>query len=186
MPAKKNTKVRQVNLVPQEDLSSSTSGKVLLWIVSTFRVILIITELFVIGAFISRFWLDAKNTDLSEEMKDKKNIITSLSTFEEDFKDVQNRLVVFDSYKENEGVINDNIRSFISYKPSGVSFESISADLDKVVVVANSVSEIELQQFLVNLKSEDMFENIKLSGVTMEKYGSTIKFTITAGIKREI
>lgn len=186
MPAKKNTKVRQVNLVPQEDLSSSTSGKVLLWIVSTFRIILIITELFVIGAFISRFWLDAKNTDLSEEMKDKKNIITSLSTFEEDFKDIQNRLMVFDSYKENEGIINENIKTFISYKPDGIIFESISADLDKVVVVANSVSEIELQQYLINLKSEDNFENIKLSGVTMEKYGFALRFTITASVKREL
>ncbi len=186
MPAKKKFKLRQVNLIPQEGLSSTTSGKIILWILSTFRMILIITEIFVIGAFISRFWLDAKNTDLSEEIKDIKSVIESLSSFENDFKDVQNRLVIYNSYKENKGKINTDIKTIISYKPEGIYFESIHADINKISISAISPSEIEIEQYLVNLKSSNNFENIKFGGITFDKDRSNMKFSINVDVKREI
>ncbi len=186
MPAKKSTRTRQVNLVPQEGLTSTTSGKILLWILSTFRIILIVTELFVIGAFISRFWLDAKNTDLSEEMKEAKSAISSLSSFEDNFKDIQNRLSIFNSYKENKDKINTSIKTIISYKPEGISLESIHADLDKITLSATSLSEIEIQQYVVNLKSSNSFENVKLGNIALGKYGSAIGFSISVDVKREI
>lgn len=184
--AKKRIKTRQVNLIPQEGLSSTTSGKILLWVLSTFRIILIITEIFVIGAFISRFWLDAKNTDLSEQMKEAKSVISSLSSFEEDFKDVQNRLTIFNSYKEDNGKINSVVKTMVSYKPDGVFFESINADAGKIAVSAIAKSEIEIQQYMVNLKSSSAFENVTLSNVALEKGSSSIKFSISVDVKREI
>jgi Tfp pilus assembly protein PilN len=186
MPAKKKIKSRQVNLIPQEGLTSTTSGKIILWVLSTFRIILIITEIFVIGAFISRFWLDAKNTDLSEEMKEAKSVISSLSSFENDFKDIQSRLAIFDSYKENKGKINSDVKTAVSYKPDGIYFESINADLNKISISAISRSEIEIQQYMVNLKSSNKFENVNLGNVALDQFGSSFIFSISIDIKREI
>ena len=60
-------KKQQVNLLPEKGFTSTTTGRVLTWILSTFRIIVIVTEIIVMIAFLSRFWLDAQNTDLSEE-----------------------------------------------------------------------------------------------------------------------
>lgn len=183
MSAKKKIKSRQINLVPEEGLSSTTSGRILIWILSTFRIILIVTELIVIGAFISRFWLDAKNTDLSEEMKEAKDVISSLSSFESDFKDIQNRLVIFDSYKENEGKINSNLKTMVSYKPQGINFQSINVDIDKITIAAVSVSEIEVEQYYVNLKASGKFESVDLENISLTKDNSSVNFSITAIMK---
>jgi len=183
MPAKKKIKSRQINLVPEEGLSSTTSGRILIWILSTFRIILITTELIVIGAFISRFWLDAKNTDLSEEMKEAKDVISSLSSFESEFKDIQNRLVIFDSYKENKGKINSNLKTIISYKPQGINFQSINVGFDKITIAAVSVSEIEIEQYYVNLKASGKFESVNLENISLTKDNSSISFSMTANLK---
>ena len=185
MPAKKKIKNKQVNLIPQEGLASTTSGKILLWTLSTFRILLVVTEIFVIAAFISRFWLDAKNTDLSEEMKEAKAVISSLSTFESNFKDVQNRLVVFNSFKENKGKIYSNVKTFISYKPQGVYFESLNADLNKITVTASASNEMDIQQYLVNLKSSNKFNNISLGNIALKKDSTILGFSISAETKQE-
>src|SRR3972149_12172797 len=183
MPAKKKIQTRQVNLIPQEGLSSTTGGKVLLWILSTFRIILIITEIFVIAAFISRFWLDTKNSDITEEMKENKVVISSLSSFEENFKDIQNRLDIFNSYKANEGEIISEIKEITTYKPQGVYFLSIDANLEKISISAISVSEIELQQFFVNLKSGSSYEKVGLGDILLAKENSTINYNICDLVK---
>jgi Tfp pilus assembly protein PilN len=183
MPAKKNIRVREINLVPKEGLESTTSGRFLLWILSTFRIILIITELVVIGAFISRFWLDAKNTDLTEEMRDKKSVIASLSEFEKDFKATQERLAIFDSYKANRGVIASNIKTFTSYKPTGVHFKSINAGLKTITGDAISANEMDIQQYLTNLKASGKFEGIKISHINLLNNNTFFDFSLTVNIK---
>jgi Tfp pilus assembly protein PilN len=185
MPAKKKVKNKQVNLIPQEGLSSTTSGKILLWTLSTFRILLVVTELFVIAAFISRFWLDARNTDLSEEMREAKAVISSLSSFENDFKDVQNRLAIFNSFKENKGEIYSSVKTFVSYKPQGIYFETIHADLQKITISAVSSNEMEIQQYVINLKSSDKFENVILGNIALKKDSTIFGFSINANIKKE-
>ena len=187
MPAaKKKSKSKLINLVPEEGFASTTSGRILLWTLSTFRVVLIITELVVIGAFISRFWLDAKNTDLTEQVNEVKNTIVSLEPFEENFKDVQNRLQIFDSYIQNKDKINSSLKTVVSYKPQGVSFQEINAGLDQISINATAVSEIQIQQYYVNLKASNKFENIRLSNISINKENSSLNFALTADVKTEI
>ena len=65
MPAKKEP---EINLLPQEEFEGSVIGRILKWGLSTFRIIVIIVEMVVMAAFLSRFWLDAKNSDLNEDI----------------------------------------------------------------------------------------------------------------------
>lgn len=186
MPTKKKHKTRQINLVPAEGLASTTSGRILLWVLSTFRLLLILTELFVIGAFLSRFWLDAKNTDLTEEMSDAKSEILALSEFEKDFKDIQGRLSVFDSYKTNNGRLNSSLKTVVSYKPQGIKFESVTVDFEKVSIQAVSVNEVEIQRYLANLKSSGKFDTVSIGNLALTKENSYFTFTVDATFRKEI
>ncbi len=56
----------QVNLLPRERFEYSSLGRFLVWALSTGRLVVVLTELVVIGAFVSRFWFDRKLSDLRQ------------------------------------------------------------------------------------------------------------------------
>jgi methyl coenzyme M reductase subunit C-like uncharacterized protein (methanogenesis marker protein 7) len=77
MPAKK-----EISLLPDEENLNTLSARVLRYLTTIGRVIIILTELAVISAFLSRFWLDRKNADLSETIRQQKAILESTQEFE--------------------------------------------------------------------------------------------------------
>jgi Tfp pilus assembly protein PilN len=185
MPAKiKQKKENQINLLPQEGLSATMQGRVLIWLLSTFRFIIIVTELIVVSAFIGRFWLDAKNTDLGEQIQEDKVVIESYQNFENQFKNLQQRLVIYNAYAESEGKIIDAINSVITSKPPEVTYTSIGADENQITISAKSVSEIGIQQFLVNLKANEKIESVKLGDISASEEGSVFTFNIIVVYKK--
>ncbi len=77
-------KKRRINLLPQEEFAASILGRVLAWLLSSFRAIVSLTEMTVMIAFLSRFWLDAKSADLNELIRQKQPVIASTSDFEKE------------------------------------------------------------------------------------------------------
>jgi len=106
-------KKQQVNLLPEKGFTSTTTGRVLTWILSTFRIIVIVTEIIVMIAFLSRFWLDAQNTDLSEEIEQKKAILVASADFEKEFRQTQERLQIYSGLTLNK-VQNSSVISQIT------------------------------------------------------------------------
>src|SRR3989344_8016651 len=90
MPARKST----LNLLPRSDLDGSWWGRFLKWALSTGRYIIILTEMVVIMAFLSRFKLDRDLSDLAERIEGKKNVLVALSGNENVFRSIQKRLTV--------------------------------------------------------------------------------------------
>jgi len=106
-----------INLLPKEEFITSNLGKVLHWAMNSFRVIVILTELVVMAAFLSRFWLDAKNTDLTDLIKQKQAVIAASADFEKEFKLTQERLKIFSTVAENQGLASSNLDLVTSYLP---------------------------------------------------------------------
>lgn len=88
-------KNKLINLLPQEEFDVSVVGRVLKWAMGTFRIIVIVTEMVVMGAFLSRFWLDAQNSDLNDAIAIKTAQISAQSDFENQFRAIQNKLSIF-------------------------------------------------------------------------------------------
>ena len=86
---------KRINLLPQEEFEASVLGRILRWAMGTFRIIVIITEMIVMGAFLSRFWLDAQNSDLNDQIKISSAQISSQASFEKKFRDVQTKLKIY-------------------------------------------------------------------------------------------
>ena len=71
----------EINLLGQEDLKHTPQGRILNWALTYGRDIMIGTEIVVLLAFISRFSLDRKLTDLKEEISQKiKDLEGSMQT----------------------------------------------------------------------------------------------------------
>lgn len=159
MPRYKN-----INLLPQEEFEASTLGRVLRWGMGTFRIIVILTEMVVMTAFLSRFWLDAQNSDLSDKIKIQSAQISAQSPFETEFKGLQNKLNIFNKITSSDK--STNVIGLISSKvPNGVVLSSISIKSNSVDVTGDSQSEVYTAQLISNLESEKTFKKVELGGI---------------------
>jgi Tfp pilus assembly protein PilN len=155
----------QINLLPQKNFEQTTTGRVLAWILSTFRIIVIVTEIIVMIAFMSRFWLDAKNTDLSDEINDKKAVLAASSSFEREFKDTQTRLAIFSQIIATEEIPSTSFSIITSYLPDNVYLTSLSLAKDLIALQGASPDEMSIQQFLTNLAASGKFKDVNLAGL---------------------
>ena len=121
-PAKK-----QVSLLPTENDPNSLSARVVNWLTTVGRVVIIFTELVVVSAFASRFWLDRTNADLSEALRQQQAILDSTQQFQSDYQNLKTRLSLISKLKKSPnltGVIDTIIKS----TPSSINFTSLKVD----------------------------------------------------------
>lgn len=159
-------KKSQINLLPQEEFESSLVGRTLKWALSSFRILVIITEMVVMAAFLSRFWLDARKSDLGEEIRQKQSIISSQMAFEKDFKDIQARLAVFSELSEGK-IISETLATITSYLPPVVLLSSYTFEED-ITIRGLSPNEANVAQLIANLESSNSFEEVSLTNLSID------------------
>jgi Tfp pilus assembly protein PilN len=169
----------RINLLPKDRFSESPLGRVLAWLLSTFRIIVIVVEMVVMLAFFSRFWLDARNSDLDDEIKTKSAQISAFASFEKQYRVLQERLKIFQALASEERVFSENINLITSLLPSDVFVTSFSLTTNEITVAGISPSERSIAQFMVNLENSNKIESVILIQVdTGEKYEGLIGFTL--------
>lgn len=175
--AKKKKEV--INLLPQEEFAASTVGRILTWLLSTFRMIVIATEMVVMAAFLSRFWLDARNTDLNDLIKQKSAVISSYKDIENTFRATQSRLSIF---KALSSATTDNslFGLMAQSTPLDVILTSTSITNNEVKIAGIGASEQSVSQFIVNLSAQNTFSKVSLNQLSSDKTGNGLVFSITA------
>lgn len=167
-----------INLLPEREFAGTVTGRVLSWIISTFRVIVIATEILVMVAFLSRFWLDAQNTDLNEELDGKKAILSAQQDFEQQFKDTQKRLRIFVNLTNRKSP-SSFISAISQQIPPDVTLTNIDKLPSEITIEGATASERSAQQFVVNLQSTNLFDDISLTEIkTNQLNQGQILFTI--------
>jgi Tfp pilus assembly protein PilN len=175
-------KDEQINLLPQKGYESSTSGRILAWILTTFRVIVIVTEIIVMIAFLSRFWFDAQNSDLNEKLQQKQAVLAASQEFEMNFKDVQNRLKIYSALTKNQSSYSEILSTITEYLPSDMILTKFSVKDENIEIVTTSSNERSVEQFVVNLATMTQIEDVGLIGISTEPDNPTILF-FTIGAK---
>ena len=172
-------KEKEVNLLPQEEFEGSTLGRILKWALSTFRIMVIVTEMVVMLAFLSRFWLDARGTDLNQLIIQKEAVIAAERDFEKEFKNTQKRLRIFANLTSIDVPFAETLKTITSYLPIDSFLTSISFNGDSYQVKGITINEISIAQFIANLKSSQKFKEVSLNGITsFEEVGTSLIFTI--------
>ena len=157
-------KSKSINLLPQEEFDTSIVGRILKWAMGTFRIIVIITEMIVMGAFLSRFWLDAQNSDLNDVIKLESAEITSQASFEKEFRNAQSKLAIIKTITQAQKP-TDSATVITSKLPQDVSLTSITVQDGSVQIKGNAGSEISIAQFIANLQSEKTFKTVELGQI---------------------
>lgn len=181
MPAK-----RELSLLPDSQNVNSPIARALKWVTTVGRVVIVFTELIVISAFLSRFWLDRRNSDLSEVIRQQKAILESTSDFEKEYTVLQKRLkAIKDSYSSRISYHN-HLKTLIDSTSSDIIYNALSFKLseeNKVVATLDLITykEDTIIDFVTNLTVNPDINNVEVHRIEKKpkdtRYHVSISFT---------
>lgn len=176
MPAKKI-----INLLPDKDNQNSFSAKALAWLTTAGRGVIITTELVVVAAFLSRFYLDRKNADLSEILRQQKAVLESTKEFEKDFLQTQSNLKTIKdlksepiNYSQYLDVLKNSLFPEIIINQINIKVDQMPVSLS---LVASSISENSLVNFISTLSENPLVETVTVQGIS--KKTKTVTYEVS-------
>ena len=178
MPAKNIT----INLLGESELGHTPLGRIVSWAVTYGRYIMIGTEIVVLLAFISRFSLDRKLTDLKEEIGQKQDIIQANVQFERDVRSLQDKLTKIKALTSQHVSTLDVLTFFQGNVPSGVYFQSYDLSGNQLTVKAVAGSTDAFSQFIANLQASNMVTGVDFGDIKRDPLLG-IQFTFTAQVQ---
>ena len=162
-------KKNKINLLPQEEFAQSTLGRVLTWLLSSFRIIVIVTEVFVMMVFLSRFWLDAKSADLNDLITQKQAVLVASADFENEFRGAQKKLGIFAELTAIDEPTTSYLNSTTSLVPPEVILSSFSFVGNGIKIEGISPNERGIAQFVANLEASEEFEEVAITQIGTDK-----------------
>jgi Tfp pilus assembly protein PilN len=178
MPANSVT----INLLAEDQNTNSPWNRIMIWITSYGRYIMISTELVVLIAFTSRFSLDRKLTDLKENIMEKQEILEVNKELEQEIRGVQEKISAIKLLMREQPVPVETLIVVHTLLPAGAYLDTLSIDTTKLSTNVTADSAGSFTRFLANFSSANT-----LTGVEIGKVGkrpSGIQFTLTANIKQ--
>lgn len=168
----------EVNLLPEDNLEQRPGGKFLKWSLSWGKKIVVLTELVVVLAFLSRFKLDSDVASLSEEIDRRKTIIVASQNFENDFRRLQEKVKKAKATGSIPMLVNiyDTVQLLI---PSEVKIDQISIT-DRQVNLEGKGDDPNLSTMVASFKSSPNFTDVTLDKVTKQGQNTDIDFSLTA------
>lgn len=176
---------KEISLLPETENPNSFGAVFFKWLTTIGRWVIVITEFIVIIAFISRFWLDRKNSDLSEIVRQQKSIIDSTKYFEMEFSSFQERLITIrKAYSEQPGY-DKYLSSLIKSTPLDLIYDSISAKEtsdNNVTITASLISSNEnsIVAFISNLMANTDIKSVEINKI--EKKPKENNYTVSISV----
>jgi Tfp pilus assembly protein PilN len=156
----------RINLLGTQDLEHTPWGRLISWATTYGRYIMITTEIIVLLAFISRFSLDRKNTDLTEELTQKRAIVEANIGFEKDIKSLQANLTTAKSLLTDQAKPVELIQTIQTILPPDVYLRSLDIANNKLAISATAGTTAGFSQFLSNLQVTKDIQNVLLGDIT--------------------
>lgn len=171
----------RINLLQKTDLEHTAVGRITIWAVTYGRYIMIGTEIVVLLAFIARFSLDRKLTDLKEEIGQKQAILVANAGFEQDVKNIQDRLAQTKTILTDQRKPTDLLAFVQTNLPLDVVLESIDYSPEKLVIEAAAGTTNGFSQFITNLTKGPGVRDVEIGDIQKQP-GKGIVFKISATI----
>jgi len=162
---------KELSLLPDAENPYSFSARFLRWATTVGRWVIVLTEFVVIIAFISRFWLDRKNSDLSEVIRQRQAILASTQDFEQEYKSFQKRLVYLRDFYQNQPDYDQKIDILVKSTPNDLSYKDISIKPDsksKNIAISASLvafNEKSIVDFIKNLKLNSKIDSVNINNI---------------------
>lgn len=177
----------EISLLPKHGLEGTIFGKFFDWVFSVGRYIIVFTELIVIGAFLSRFWLDRRNTDLTEEIRQQRAILESTQEFENEFRLFQSKLDVIAQELEQEEDLLSPFQIVVNSLPTEISLRSFGWSEKNQQATLNTAvfSEAGLSAFINNLLTQPEVSSVDIGTIKKDKQTKGMEIRIIVNFEEE-
>lgn len=173
------TKTPTINLLKK---NRNFLDQLIKWSLTVGRLIIILTEVIALSAFLYRFSLDRKLIDLHEKIKQKQIILDLFKENEEKYRNIQKKL---EKSKEVtvEAEKKDKLYNDVLAFASELSLTNISITEKNLRIEANTNSLTSLVQFIKNLKNYNQIQTISLDKIENKSSLGLLGAIITATLK---
>ncbi len=171
-----------INLLPKSDFDTSLWGRILKWSLTTGRYIIIVTEMVVILAFLSRFKLDKDLSDMHDRLDGKIGILNATYDTEIRFRGTQTRLLEAQTYLNNQKDTSALLSHITDKIPEGLVLKNLTADWKKreVSMSGTANSQQALAEFMYYLRKDIIWKTPDLNSIN---YSTDLSITFQASSK---
>lgn len=153
------------------------------WALTIGRVVVILTELVALSAFLYRFSLDRQLIDIHSKIKQEQAVVDYQKDYEKTFRDIQNRISLTSNFgAAAEGKVK-MLNDIISFAPSGMAFNSIYLQEDRMRLSITSSSISAISNFIKQLKSYPKIANVIVEKIEDRTSSASITMSVTAMLK---
>jgi Tfp pilus assembly protein PilN len=176
---------KEISFLPDSENLNSFSARLLNWLTTIGRFIIVFTELIVISAFISRFWLDRKNSDLSEIIRQRKAIIESTQDFQSEYTLLQQRLKYIEQFYNNQPDFPAKITSLVVSTPPDITFSKLTVSQNPknqnltASFLLSSTKESSIVDFISNLSVNPDIKSVNVESIEKKQKESTYTVSIS-------
>lgn len=176
-----------LNLLHPQGEGQKLAVKLINWLLSAGRYIIIFVEILVLGAFLARFKLDGDLIELKENIEEQIPFIQSLKNDEALIRKLQFQIASLREIKNTTPDYTEILKSISEKLPKELSLQTINFErgVGKTSVKFSGTARNyqQLQIFIGELKSDPQFSDVNLASVELQE--GTITFSVTASFKVE-
>lgn len=178
----------KVNLLIHKGEQIKLYVKLIRWMLSSGRYIIVFVEIIVISAFIYRYKLDAELDDLQEKIKEQIPYLQSLKNDETLIRQTQLKLSTVKQVRKESPDFAQTILDIAKITPKTIKLTTINLDRTQsfpktnLLITGQTPSNVELSAFLKALKNNPKFTGINLTNISFE--GQTV-FTIVGSLNSQ-
>lgn len=180
MPKKKSA---SINLLKSS--KNEIFEKFIDWALTIGRLLVIITEIVALSAFIYRFTLDRQLIDLHGKIKQEEAIVSFFKKNEDAYRNLQDRLKIASTYSamsQNKLKISQDV---ISRAPKGMTFNEITVSDNVININANFQLVSSLKAFVDSLKNYKPVKSVSINQIENRLSSAQIVVTITANLNNK-
>ena len=161
-----------INLIKNKQIP--LFDKFMNWALTAGRLIVIITEIVAVSAFIYRFSLDERLIDLHSAIKQKQALISLLKQDESKYRNLQDRIALASDLSEKNIKTNKIVLDIIGLIPQGVKINSLAFNKDRIVINANTNSVSSLTNFINLLKDYPDIKSVSIDNIENKPTGGLL------------
>ncbi|MCL5970320.1 MAG: PilN domain-containing protein [Patescibacteria group bacterium] len=176
------TKIKSINLLRKKGLD--TVDEFVNWALSIGRLIVILTEVIALSAFLYRFSLDRKIIDLHDKISQKQVLLKLLKSNEDKFRNLQTRMQENLTLEDVTAKTPKVLKEIADYVPENTSLVSFSMSKDSVRLETSSSSVPSAKTFLKTLKASPIIESVSLDRIENKASSGKIVLILTLELKK--
>ena len=180
--SKKNK--NSINLIDPVYTENDAFAKAYEWMVTIGKYLLIFVEMIVLGVFFSRFILDERNNDLTEEINSQISLLND-STWKQNnriYSNYQTLLSDVEIVRMGQRFNSEVVSEVTSSVPSTIILNSFSLNGDRVSLSLTALNLEDINIYETALKSSTRYSDVSFN---ITKEDGEIKVGVTFNIVRE-